>query len=115
MFILFGIKINPSKKIRYSLKKLFGIGISRANTICNALSIPENTFTFELTDFQKTNISIYIKKHFAVESKLKQQIFENIEDLKIINCVKGFRHRYKLPVRGQRTRSNAKTSKKLLK
>ena len=115
MFILFGVKINSSKKVRYALKKLFGLGFSRANTICNDLSISNNTFIYDLTDLQKTKISTYIKNHFSVESKLKQQIFENIENLKIINCVKGFRHRYKLPVRGQRTHSNAKTCKKLVR
>jgi small subunit ribosomal protein S13 len=115
MLILFGKKLNSSKKVRYALKDIFGLGLARANTICNALNIPTTIQISDLTESQKTNISFYIKDHFFVESKLRQQIYENIENLKIINCVKGFRHRYKLPVRGQRTHSNAKTCKKLLK
>jgi len=115
MLILFGIHIVETKKVRYGLQKLFGLGSHRTNEICEALSISRNTFIRELTELQRTDISVFIKYSYSVESKLRQEIFENIENLKIINCRKGFRHRYKLPVRGQRTRSNAKTSKKLLK
>jgi small subunit ribosomal protein S13 len=113
LLIIFGKKLNTSKRIRYALTTIFGIGFSRANKICNELNIPQTVKVSELTELQKFTISSYIKQHFLVEAKLKQKVHENIETLIQINSVKGFRHRSKLPVRGQRTHSNAKTCKKL--
>ena len=113
MFILFGKKLLDSKKVRYALKTIFGIGFSNANQICNALNIPITVTIGDLTEIQKLNISTYIKQNFTVESKLKQKIHQNIETLILINSIKGFRHRSKLPVRGQRTHSNAKTCKRV--
>ena len=112
MLILFGKKLQDSKKVRYALTTLYGIGYANANKICNVLNIPLTITISELTEFQKQNLSNYIKQNFLVETKLKQKISENIETFITINCVKGFRHRCKLPVRGQRTHSNAKTCKK---
>lgn len=113
MLIIFGKKLNETKKIRYSLTTIFGIGYSNANKICNSLNIPHTTTLLDLTEFQKQNLITYIKKNFIIEAKLKQQIRTNIHNLIQTNSVKGFRHRNKLPVRGQRTHSNAKTCKKL--
>lgn len=113
MLIIFGKKLSDSKKVRYALTNIFGIGLTSANKICNLLNIPQTVKVSELTEIQKLSLSTYIKQHFLVESKLKQKIHENIETLIQINSVKGFRHRSKLPVRGQRTHSNAKTCKKL--
>lgn len=112
MLILFGKKLLETKKVPYALTKIFGIGISNAKRIVNILNIPSMIKVSELTENQKMNISAYIKQNFVVEMKLKQQIQENIQNLITINTVKGFRHRCKLPVRGQRTHSNAKTCKK---
>lgn len=113
MLIIFGKKLIDTKKVRYGLKEVFGIGLSNANRICKDLSIPPTITISELTEIQKLNISTYIKQHFMVESKLKQKVYENVNDLITINCVKGFRHRSKLPVRGQRTHSNARTCKRV--
>ena len=113
MLIIFGRKLIDSKKVRFGLKEIFGIGISNATKVCQALNIPPTITISELTEIQKMNISAYIKQHFAVESKLKQRIYENVNDLITMNSVKGFRHRSKLPVRGQRTHSNARTCKRV--
>jgi len=113
MLIIFGKKLDDTKKIRNALTTIFGIGFSNANRICNFLNIPQNVKTFELTETQKTQISTYIKQHFIVEANLQKKVHENVQTMIEINCVKGFRHRTKLPVRGQRTHSNGKTCKKL--
>jgi small subunit ribosomal protein S13 len=113
MIIIFGKKLPDSKKIRYALTNIFGIGFASANKICNILNIPNTVKISDLTEVQKQILIGYIKQNFIIESKLKQQIHSNIQDLIITNSVKGFRHRNKLPVRGQRTHSNAKTCKKI--
>jgi small subunit ribosomal protein S13 len=115
MLILFGKKLIDSKKVRYALTTIFGIGISNSIKICNFLNIPNTIKVSELTEYQKLSLSTYLKQHFIVEAKLKQKIHENIDSFILINSVKGFRHRSKLPVRGQRTHSNAKTCKKISK
>jgi len=113
MFILFGKKLPETKRIDFALTKIFGIGISNAQKICKFLNIPYTITTQELTELQKINISTYIKQTFNVELKLKQQISVNIENLISTNSVKGFRHRSNLPVRGQRTHSNAQTCRRV--
>lgn len=113
MLLLFGKKLNESKKVCYALKDIFGIGISSAAKICSTLNIPPTIKIYELTEMQKAKISAILKQEYILESKLKQQISENINNLITINSIKGFRHRSKLPVRGQRTHSNAKTCRKI--
>jgi small subunit ribosomal protein S13 len=115
MLIIFGKKLINSKKVRYALTDIFGIGFSSANKICNLLEIPLSVKISDLTDLQKQSLTSSIKQHFIVEARLKQQIQENIRTLISINSVKGFRHRSKLPVRGQRTHSNAKTCRRTLR
>jgi len=113
MITIFGKKLDNNKKIRYALTSIFGIGYTTADKICTHLNIPYTIKISDLTEFQKQNLILYIKKNFIIEAKLKQQIHKNIQNLIIINSLKGFRHRNKLPVRGQRTHSNAKTCKKM--
>lgn len=113
MLILFGKKLEDTKTVPYGLTKIFGVGLANAKEICMHLNIPKTIKISELTENQKLNISTYIKQHFSVELKLKQQVSDNIENFIVINSVKGFRHRTKLPVRGQRTHSNAKTCKRV--
>jgi small subunit ribosomal protein S13 len=113
MLILFGKKLDETKKVEYALKSVFGIGISSAKKICRSLSIAKTITVADLTEHQKLNISTYIKQNFNVELKLKQQVSENIETQISLNTLKGFRHRSNLPVRGQRTHSNAQTCKRV--
>jgi small subunit ribosomal protein S13 len=113
MLILFGKKLDETKKVEYALKLIFGVGISNAKKICHLLNIPKTVTISELTEQQKLNISTFIKQNFTVDLKLKQQISENIEQKISLNTVQGFRHRSNLPVRGQRTHSNAQTCKRV--
>ena len=115
MLIIFGKKLLDSKKVRYALTTIYGIGISSSTKICDFLNIPKTVKVSELTEPQKLSLSTYLKQHFIVEAKLKQKIYEDINSFISMNSVKGFRHRSKLPVRGQRTHSNAKTCKKISK
>lgn len=112
MFIILGKKLIETKKVRYALTNIFGIGFANADKMCNVLNIPKTVKVSELTESQKSNIILYIKQNFFVESRLKQIIHENILTKISLNSIQGFRHRLKLPVRGQRTHSNAKTCKK---
>jgi small subunit ribosomal protein S13 len=109
VLIIFGKKINEFKKVRFALTYIFGIGFSNAHKLCNFLNIPQTIKIFELTEIQKMEISTFIKKNFIVEARLKKNIQNNVKTFIAINSIRGFRHRVKLPVRGQRTRSNAQT------
>lgn len=114
MLIIFGKKISEKKKIRYALTGLYGIGIKRANSICNTLNLPLNLTVNDLTEAQKLKISKFIKQNLKIESQLNKQIKDNINKYITNKSIRGFRHRNKLPVRGQRTHTNAKTCKKYL-
>jgi small subunit ribosomal protein S13 len=114
MLIIFGKKITENKKVRYALREVFGIGLSLSNEICNNLNIPLNIKISELTENQNTEISTYMKENFTIDATLKSLIQNNIQNYVDINCVRGFRHRSKLPVRGQRTHSNGRTRKKMI-
>jgi len=112
MLIIFGKKISDEKQVRYALPEIYGIGFSSANNICNLLDIPYNIKIRELTEHQKFLISTYIKENYLIDTQLKIQIQENIQTTIDIKSVRGFRHRSKLPVRGQRTHSNGRTRKR---
>ena len=111
MLILFGKKISEEKQIRYALTEIFGIGFSISNKMCNLLNIPLKLKTKELTENQQLHITTYIKEKFLTDVLLKSYIQDNIQNYITINSVRGFRHRSKLPVRGQRTHSNGRTRK----
>jgi len=113
MFILFGKKISNEKKVRYGLTEIFGIGYANSNKMCNLLNIPLSLKINDLTEIQKFQISTYIKENFLLDLQLKSVIQNNIQKYIDINSVRGFRHRSKLPVRGQRTHSNGKTRKRV--
>ena len=110
MLIIFGKKITDDKKVRYALTEIFGIGYSISNRMCNLLNIPLKIS--DLTENQKFHISTYIKENFLIDTQLKLQIKNNIQNFIEIKSVRGFRHRTNLPVRGQRTHSNGRTRKK---
>lgn len=112
MLIIFGKKITDEKKIRYALTTLYGIGYKQASKICDTLSIPLNAKLSDLNEVQKLEISQYIKQNLIIEDKLKKLIKNNIEKYISNSSVRGFRHRNNLPVRGQRTHTNAKTQRK---
>ena len=104
-----GIDLPKTKRVEYALTKIYGIGLVSAQAILLKAKIDLNTRTTDLTD---TNISLIreiLESDYLVESDLKRKTSLEIKRLSEINCVRGIRHRKQLPLRGQRTRTNART------
>lgn len=108
---LLGVILPDEKKIDYALTLIYGIGWSRANKILSDLQIDKNRKVKSLKEEELKKIADYIEKNFKVEGDLREEISENIKRLKEIGCYRGIRHIRNLPVRGQRTRSNARTKR----
>ena len=106
-----GVDIPRDKRVDVSLRYIFGIGISVANKICTHASVPGETKVRELTDDEISRIREYIDRNFIVEGELRRQVRQNIQRLVEINSYRGIRHRRGLPLRGQRTRTNARTKR----
>ncbi len=106
-----GIEIPPNKQAWVSLGYIFGIGDTTARRILSEANVPETTKVKDLTEAQLALINVIIDKKFVVEGVLRRTIQQNIQRLKDISSYRGTRHRRGLPVRGQRTRSNARTRK----
>jgi small subunit ribosomal protein S13 len=108
---LVGVDIPAEKHILIALTYIYGIGRTSAKTICEVLDIAPNKRAHELTDDELSRIAAYVDKNFIVEGELKRLEATNISRLRQINCYRGVRHRRGLPVRGQKTRTNARTRK----
>jgi small subunit ribosomal protein S13 len=108
---ILGVDIPNNKKVPYSLSALFGIGLHRANIICQETGIDVNQRAFQLTEEQLGKIATYIENNYVIEGNLRREIQANIARFKEIGCWKGYRHARNLPVRGQRSRTNARTRK----
>ncbi len=106
-----GSDLPPDKPIRIGLTYVFGIGQTLADRICKETGIPGSTRIKTLTDEQVARLNSLIEKNYIVEGVLRRQMAQNIQRLKDISCYRGLRHRRGLPVRGQRTRSNARSRK----
>ena len=106
-----GVNIPQNKLVQVGLTYIFGIGNKFSRQICTALDIPKSKRVNELTDEQILQIREYIDKNFTVEGDLRRETSLNIKRLIDLASYKGTRHRKKLPVRGQRTRCNARTRK----
>jgi small subunit ribosomal protein S13 len=106
-----GIEIKNDKKLWVSLMDIYGIGEERAHKLCDEIKIDENIFVKDLTEAQLDVIRKYIEANYEVEGELRQGIYRNIKRLKDIRNYRGIRHKLGLPVRGQRTRHNARTRK----
>ena len=104
-----GIDLPRAKRIEYALTKIFGIGIISAQEILEKASIDPNIRTNDLTDENVSKIREVIEANYQVESDLRRKVSLNIKRLSEINCVRGRRHRQQLPLRGQRTRTNARS------
>jgi small subunit ribosomal protein S13 len=100
-----------NKRICIALTKIYGIGNTKALEICKSLKINESKRPADMTDEEKTAIRDYIKNHIIVEGELKKVVISNIQRKINIQCYQGLRHKFKLPVRGQRTKTNARTRK----
>jgi small subunit ribosomal protein S13 len=105
-----GINIPPQKHSEIGLTAIFGIGRNRARKICDACSIAYSKKIKDLTDSDLEKIRDQIAL-FTIEGDLRRETTMNIKRLMDIGCYRGFRHRRGLPMRGQRTRTNARTRK----
>ena len=106
-----GINIPQNKVVRVGLTYIFGIGDKNSNDICKNLNIPSSKRVNQLTDDEILKIREYIDKNFDVEGELRRETSLNIKRLIDLATYRGSRHKKKLPVRGQRTRCNARTRK----
>ena len=104
-----GVNIPTNKIVEVGLTYIYGIGNKFSQQICTALNIPKSKRVNELTDEQILKIREYIDQNFTVEGDLRRETSLNIKRLIDLASYRGSRHRKKLPVRGQRTRCNART------
>jgi small subunit ribosomal protein S13 len=106
-----GVDIPEKKKVRYALRYIYGIGPKFADDILAQAGVDPDKKANELTDEEVGQISTIIDTSFIVEGALRRQVQQHIQRLRDIRCYRGDRHRKGLPVRGQRTRCNARTRK----
>lgn len=106
-----GVDLPRRKRIDIALTYIFGIGRTRALEIIAATGIDAATRTDDLTEDEVRTIRDFIEENFKVEGDLRNQIRMDIKRLKDLKCYRGLRHRMNLPVRGQRTRTNARTKR----
>lgn len=108
---LLGVDLPNDKKTIYSLQYLYGVGDAVARRVCEQLNVNPNKPARELTEDELSRIGAMLERDYTVEGPLRRSIGQNIQRLKEIRCYRGLRHRASLPVRGQRTRTNARTRK----
>lgn len=108
---ILGVDIPANKRTVIALTYLYGIGRKNSAKILKTLGIDESIRAKDLSEEYLTKIASEIEKNYVIEGQLHRQIRQNIERLKSIGCYRGLRHRRGLPVRGQRTRTNARTRK----
>ena len=106
-----GVNIPTNKRIHIALTYIFGIGPKIAGDICTEASIDISKRVNQLNDDEVNNIREIIESKHSVEGDLRRKISMNIKRLTDLGCYRGLRHRKKLPVRGQRTHTNARTRK----
>jgi small subunit ribosomal protein S13 len=104
-----GIDLPKQKRVDIALSYLYGIGRHLSGVICETIGINPATRVKDLTDGEIGKINAEITKNYKVEGDLRREIQGNIKRLMEIGCYRGLRHRRSLPVRGQRTKSNART------
>ncbi|HEY8966389.1 MAG TPA: 30S ribosomal protein S13 [Candidatus Methylacidiphilales bacterium] len=109
---LLGVDIPGDKRLEASLPYIYGIGPTRAKQICEQAEIDPNIRAKELSDQQLNRIITVIQENkFVIEGDLRRELQQNLKRLQAINSYRGIRHRRGLPVRGQRTGTNARTRK----
>jgi small subunit ribosomal protein S13 len=109
---LLGVDIPAKKKIAYSLRYIYGIGPARADQVVAEAGLAPDQRAETLTEEQLNKILHVITEHkWVVEGDLRRELTGNLKRLQAIGCYRGIRHRRSLPVRGQRTQTNARTRK----
>lgn len=106
-----GVDLPRNKRVEIALTYIYGVGPSRARQLLNAAGVSADTRTQDLTDEDVSKIRQEIESNFKVEGALRTEVSMNIKRLMDIGCYRGLRHRRGLPVRGQRTHTNARTHK----
>lgn len=106
-----GVDLPRNKRVEIGLTYIYGIGRSRSNEILVHTDVDPDTRVKDLTDGETSRLREFIDRNFSVEGELRRKVTQNIQRLKEIGCYRGIRHRHGLPVRGQRTRTNARTRK----
>ena len=108
---ILGVDIPNDKLVEIALTYLYGVGPTIAKEICGQVGVKPGTRAKNLTDDELGKIASLLDKSYVVEGQLRRQVMQNIARLKKIGCYRGIRHGRGLPVRGQRTRTNARTRK----
>ncbi len=106
-----GVDLPREKRVEIGLTYIYGIGLSTSKKILQATGVNPDTRVKDLSEVEVSKIREYIDKNLKVEGDLKREVSLSVKRLMEIGCYRGIRHRKGLPVRGQRTRSNARTRK----
>ncbi len=106
-----GVDLPREKIISISLTYIYGVGRASASRICEEAGVPASTKTFDLDETEVSRLREVIERSAKVEGDLRRELSQNVKALMDIGCYRGLRHRRGLPVRGQRTHTNARTRK----
>lgn len=106
-----GVDLPRDKRAEVALTYIYGIGRTRSQEILEAAGVDPDTRIKDLAEQDVSGLRSYIDRHYKVEGDLRREVNQNIKRLQEIGCYRGLRHRRNLPVRGQRTRTNARTRK----
>ena len=106
-----GVNIPTQKRVQIALRYIHGIGAAKAKEICEKVGITDDRRVHDLTDAEIIQIREVIDRDYLVEGDLRREVAMNIKRLMDLGCYRGLRHRKGLPVRGQRTHTNARTRK----
>ena len=108
---IIGVDVPNNKRLDIALTYIFGVGRTSAAKICAHFNLDPGLKARDLTEEQVTELANHVRKDYVVEGDLRRQLATAIERLRQIGCYRGMRHRRGLPVRGPRTRTNARTRK----
>jgi small subunit ribosomal protein S13 len=106
-----GVNIPEAKRVEIALTYIHGIGVTTSRKVLEAVKVSPDTRVKDLTEAEVTKLRDYIDKTLRVEGDLQREVGLNIKRLKEINAYRGLRHKANLPVRGQRTKTNARTKR----
>ena len=106
-----GVDIPREKRLEIALTYIYGVGRTLAQQVCDQAEMSRDTRVRDLTEEEVAKLRTYIDQHLKVEGDLRREVAQNIKRKMEIGCYEGLRHRRGLPVRGQRTRTNARTRK----
>ena len=106
-----GVDIPNEKPARIALRYIHGIGAHAADEICRKVELDPQVRAKDLTEDQLSRIAAVLEQDYVIEGQLRRQVQQHVQRLKDISCYRGSRHRRGLPVRGQRTKTNARTRK----